>query len=139
MKFIMAFRFNNLFYQWDSNDILHMCFDSDESEHMLYLNGANVYIGSRQKKEIALPKWNKCKISNIAAKDRVVIEIRQNEMLQTYFLLKNGIIIKSHDIGDTQKGFVYIFDIYDPGSIDYQDYILKEYNESDVLNIDAIS
>lgn len=134
----MGFRFNNLFYHWDSDDILHMCFDSSKTEDVLCLNGAKVYIDSRLKKEIVFPKWNKREIPNIVSEDRVVMEIRQNEMLQTYFLLKNGIIIKSHDQGDTEKGFVYIFDIYEPSSVDYQDYILEEYNESEVLKIDFI-
>lgn len=134
----MEFRFNNLFYYWDSDDILHICFDSSRTEDVLCLNGTKVYIDSRLKKEIALPMWNKHEISNIVPEDKVVTEIRQNEMLQTYFLFKNGIIIKSHDRGDNERGFVYIFDIYEPSSVDYQDYILEEYNESEVLKIDFI-
>lgn len=135
----MEFRFDNLFYRWDSDEILHMCFDSSKTEHLLYLNGANVSFDSELKKKIALQEWNKCETLDVAREDRIVVEIRQNEMLQTYFLLKNGIIIKSHDRGEnTEKGFVYIFDIYEPSDIFYQKYILEEYNDSEVLNINLI-
>ncbi len=128
----MDYKFNSIYYTWDSYGFVNLYFDLTEiTNFCLFFDYTNFHL----KENVCFSKLNKFDISFISLDDRIIREIRQDEMFQTFFLLNDNSIIKVFNTGHTENGFIYTFTIYRPSEKYYQEYLLEEYSESEILSL----
>lgn len=135
----MGFSFDQLYYSYDEHEMLHLYFYQVQTNRCLYASPTKLV----WRDEIDTTNLVRCNLdilSGMSETDRVIKEVRQNEMFEFYFLLGDNSILKTFTTGDncSKKGFIYTFNIYSPTEKYYRDELMEEYDDA-IIELISIS